>query len=442
MPQPLPRSPPEPVRPPPPLPRWLPLSRSAPKPGTNTQPGIERRPPSRSSGYGPAEPTSSLTGSVASGEAAKVTWRDLFDTTSPIEHANEFAAGLESLDAALAAMVGSGDTEAAKESFNALAERMGLTKQETVELAEQLPQYQDALAGAAAAGTDAAAGAEEMTSALDDQIAALEEAKQGIADYAEAQRAASDPVFAMIEALDKVDTAQTGYNEAVKEYGEESPEASAAALDLAEAVAGAEQAALDGDLSYGQFSQKLDDWVTSGILTARQAEIIKGRVNDARAAAEDYQGPYAASINAIDNASTVLGRVRTLIAQIQSKTITITARANIPSPLTARSLEYYTGRAAGGPVPAGGAHAAEGGPRGGSELMVGENGPEIVELPFGSNVIPAGETANRIANASGGGNLSVTVNAGVIGSQPELLDWLVKSLDQLNRRGRLTGISA
>lgn len=47
-------------------------------------------------------------------------------------------------------------------------------------------------------------------------------------------------------------------------------------------------------------------------------------------------------------------------------------------------------------------HAAEGGPRG-NLAMVGEHGRELVRLPFGSTVIPNGQTENMMAAAGGGG---------------------------------------
>lgn len=61
--------------------------------------------------------------------------------------------------------------------------------------------------------------------------------------------------------------------------------------------------------------------------------------------------------------------------------------------------EERRGLASGGIVGA----AAGGGPRGGS-VLVGEAGPEIVELPYGSRVAPNGETRRRMAGGSGAGS--------------------------------------
>lgn len=46
----------------------------------------------------------------------------------------------------------------------------------------------------------------------------------------------------------------------------------------------------------------------------------------------------------------------------------------------------------------------------GGYALVGENGPEMVNLPQGSNVYPAGQTQQMMGGAGGGGNLNVTIN--------------------------------
>lgn len=76
----------------------------------------------------------------------------------------------------------------------------------------------------------------------------------------------------------------------------------------------------------------------------------------------------------------------------------------------------FNGRAHGGIIGAQG-----GGPRS-AMTLVGEAGPEIVELPFGSRVIPAGETRNRMAQGdmSPGGGGSVTVEFDFAGATTPL----------------------
>jgi TP901 family phage tail tape measure protein len=83
-----------------------------------------------------------------------------------------------------------------------------------------------------------------------------------------------------------------------------------------------------------------------------------------------------------------------------------------------RNIRRY---AAGGIV--GGSSAAEGGIRGGESVLVGENGPEVVELPAGSNVRSNPDTnsiLDRITSSSGGLNLTVNVMGSVM-SERELV---------------------
>ena len=65
-------------------------------------------------------------------------------------------------------------------------------------------------------------------------------------------------------------------------------------------------------------------------------------------------------------------------------------------------------QAAGKGVPIGSAtggipHAAEAGVPGGNAVLVGENGPEIAQLPYGSRVIAAGATRSILADRAAGG---------------------------------------
>ncbi|MFD8226848.1 transglycosylase SLT domain-containing protein [Streptomyces massasporeus] len=67
----------------------------------------------------------------------------------------------------------------------------------------------------------------------------------------------------------------------------------------------------------------------------------------------------------------------------------------------------------------------------------GELGPELMKLPAGTK-IRSHRASVRQAAASAPAVLHLTVeNHGVIGSKQEVLDWLVQSLEQLDRRNRL-----
>jgi SLT domain-containing protein/phage-related protein len=68
---------------------------------------------------------------------------------------------------------------------------------------------------------------------------------------------------------------------------------------------------------------------------------------------------------------------------------------------------------------------------------VGEMGPELLKLPSGAQV-RSHRASVRQAATSAPSVLHLTIeNHGVIGSKQEVLDWLVQSLEQLDRRNRL-----
>ena len=243
-----------------------------------------------------------------------------------------------------------------------------------------------------------------------DAVAAATEqvdaATKALSDYADEQRAAVDPVFALTDALEGVDEAQQDYTKAVEEHGKKSPQARSAAIDLARAVSKAEGAALDGRLSFDRFDAKLRQWVRGGQLTAAQAERIRERVRNARKAAEDYKGNYAAKLTAnIDMGR--LAQAKALMDQIaRPRTTYISARVSYPGVgFINRGL-----MATGGMVGVEEAHAQEGGPRGGSRILVGEQGPEIAELPFGTRVIPSGQTRAELSGTGSGGAVSMTLD--------------------------------
>jgi len=80
------------------------------------------------------------------------------------------------------------------------------------------------------------------------------------------------------------------------------------------------------------------------------------------------------------------------------------------------------GKAAGGIT-----HGAEGGPR--SNLtLVGENGPELAQLPTGTRINPASNTQQML---SGRGNQPVVINFGSLSADPigrAIMEWLRKQI--------------
>jgi hypothetical protein len=209
--------------------------------------------------------------------------------------------------------------------------------------------------------------------AVDGLTGSLGSATQALSDYAAAQLAAVDPVFNLINAVTTADEAQAAYNEAVRQFGVDSPQAAAAAVAAAESVSRLEQAALSGDISFGAFDRKLREWVASGKITAAQAEAIREKVRGARGEAEDFQGNYRASLTAeTRQAQGALAAAKRLVDSIpRSKTITLTVQGIIAA--SAQSALAYQSRFQGvrqhgGPVTAY------------RSYLVGERGPEMLTM--------------------------------------------------------------
>lgn len=281
-------------------------------------------------------------------------------------------------------------------------------------------------AALAGAGEDAAAAGPSfdiMTVEVAEAAGAFEAAQLRIEGYSNALRLATDPVFALNSAVEKVTTAQTLYNDAVKAHGPSSAEAQAASLQLADAVSGAEAAAINGNLSFDAFDRKLAQWVEQGVITAGQADAIRGKVSSLRGAAEDYAGNYNATVTVTDRASAALRGIRSWLAGIQSKTVTITARTDIPAGVSIRQLME---RQHGGPV------------RRGDLALVGERGPEIVQFGATGRVYSNAQSQAMARPIGPGGELHFHFhNEGVIGSQRELQDWFRRGLDQVTRNSDL-----
>jgi TP901 family phage tail tape measure protein len=235
-------------------------------------------------------------------QEAKSSWveyKDSFagtDLDDMVNNTRELADQFGAIDTALAQLVSGGNGDQALDIVNALAEQFGLSRGEMEQLLSVLPEYRDALDQAAAEQELAADSAGSLAGEMEREAAAIQAAQEQLDAYLESLRAATDPVFAVVSALEAVQTAQSEYNEAVKEHGTKSEEAKAAAIGLAEAIAGMEAAVLDGDLSWQDFNATLERWVAEGVLTAEQADVIRGSVDEARGAAEDYAGDYQAQL--------------------------------------------------------------------------------------------------------------------------------------------------
>ena len=211
--------------------------------------------------------------------------------------------------------------------------------------------------------TDAAG---DYESAMDDLEGQIEDTRTAQQRYIDDVRAAEDPVFALDRALQSVEDAQQKYTDAVEEYGAESREAQQASFELMGKLSDLERAAIDGDLSFSAFDDRLEMWVDQGRITAAQADATRDRVRDLTGAAEDYAGNYTATIKAETASSeAAIARVQAALGRIPRFTHTTVVASTDTSGM--RSIPgQIERRAEGGPVWPG------------QPFWVGEEGPELV----------------------------------------------------------------
>lgn len=149
----------------------------------------------------------------------------------------------------------------------------------------------------------------------------------------------------------------------------------------------------------------------------------------------------ALTVQAIDRATAVAGRIKTALGKLAPKNVSINVSQNGTVQRVQREINSITGKAVAidvGTVSGVGPHgrasggivgADTGGARGGL-TWVGEAGRELVRLPYGSTVYPHGQSEGMAAAAGGGGRTQVVLQVSPGGSALDLLfiDWLRKSV--------------
>lgn len=391
------------------------------------------------------------------------------------EVTDEFAASVGAVDQVLATLVSSGDIEGAREAVQLLGERIGLSGDEMDAFTqEHLPLYVDAVAAAGVEAESSSATQEYLQASLEAVGGEAQDAAAQLEEYLNAVRRATDPVFALNDALVGVESAQAAYNQAVEEYGTASPEAEQAAIGLMSAIGDLESAALNGELSFGDFEDKLDQWVAAGDITAEQADAIKGRVAALRGEAEDYQGRYDATITqrGAEAAARAAIVARTEAVQFRNRNQPYMARMGVDrkpqqrgveaaikdmrgwgkrsnsarlgvhdrasgtmryvvgllSAIRSKTVTVHTIYKQTGVIPkaSGGAVSA------GASYLVGEQGPELITPMRDGFVHTASATARMLSSAS---SVTVPVGGGVVMLAPEDRALLI---DVASRVTRLT----
>lgn len=117
---------------------------------------------------------------------------------------------IEALDAALANLATTGGADKAEAAFAAVASSAGLSKTQTKELADLLPTYGDALAGAANSATLAADATDSLGTEQAQAAQAAQEQANAISEAVEAMEKQRDAAIGAFDAI-------TGYRQAMKD---------------------------------------------------------------------------------------------------------------------------------------------------------------------------------------------------------------------------------
>ncbi len=325
----------------------------------------------------------------------------------------QVAQGFKDMDTALAQMVSSGSTTQAAAGAKILTDE--LTKQGTSlgYIHDQvLPKYNAALAGAATASQDAAGQTDNLTAAQ----TALQTANQDVADtlgqatsaYDAAKKSAQgylDEVDALFGKFGNLSDAQAAFTIAMDDATKKIT-AGKDAVDLS-TVAGAN--------NFQTFHKM-----------AQAAEDVSSKMMETGSSADDATASLRASAGQIDalaaKSDLTTGQIKQLNTELfgipDIKEITVTANTD-PAAIALAGLQSQMDRLGAGVVGKGGnaamfratggeiGAAATGGARGGL-VMVGEQGPEMVRLPYGSTVRSNPDTMAALAGAQAGpGHLQV-----------------------------------
>jgi methyl-accepting chemotaxis protein len=250
---------------------------------------------------------------------------------------------------------------------------------------------QDAMHGFRAVNGDVAESSEEATAQLNQERSALE----GLADALKAQ---TDPAFALIDAQRQLTEAQDAYSAAVKKHGKNSDQAKEATIGLAKASLGLEAAAEKAAGTFdGQVSPALRATMKAAGLTDDQINGVAKSFKNAASAGNKFEDKYEAQVGVRNVAKT--------ISDISKATA---AARNFAKDYYARlSVAFSAGgaqKAARGQAHGGIAGQAASGATSSGMTWVGEQGPELVDLPAGSRVwSSADSTRSNSSSARGHG---------------------------------------
>lgn len=245
-------------------------------------------------------------------------------------------------------------------------------------------------------------GQQKSTTAAEDQAKAFQ-------DAANAVRASTDPVFALLNAEDSLTAAQKNVAEATKKHGKNSTEAKAALRELAGAAIDLEgKAAALGNTFDGKVTPELRATLKAAGLTDGQISALGKQFTSAKNKGQAFAKNYKASLSVANAAATIhsLYSARDAANSIpRSVTIAMRITGNTNVSESANAVrKNIAARAAGGPVSKS------------VPYWVGENGPELI-VPENHGRVLSAAASRRMSNpVRGMGEVGGPV-AGITGPQ-------------------------
>lgn len=274
--------------------------------------------------------------------------------------------------------------------YGALERINSLTGGNIIDLVQKWQDYHQSISGAAQATYDQAAAAaqgasknKQLAAAADAAAAAARGEKSALVGVADAIRAQTDPVFAVVNAQKELTTATDAYNGAVKKHGKNSEAAKLADQQLA-------TAALDLEGNVGKLGNSFSGKLTPQMLaTFRAAHLTSGQIAGiakqfaiAKQRGDAFAKTYTANVNVREN---------------------FVKTGKPVSSLQATGPFSYVGHAEGGPV------------QKGRTYLVGEKRPELFVPDRDGTIIPS---LDQMGGSGGGGEHRLVID--VRGADTEL----------------------
>jgi hypothetical protein len=263
--------------------------------------------------------------------------------------------------------------------------------------------YKVAADKAAASGQEFADGQRIVADKAKTAAEAVEAERKAIETLNSMMRAGVDPLFAFLDAQDRVTAAQKAYDEALKEHGPNSAEAAAASRDLAAAALDVNDAASKvGTTADGKLTPALRRVLEQAKLTPAEIRAIETELARAQAQADKWDKTNATALFYAHTAKAAndVGALLAKMAKVKNKHVTVSVGVVVGNAIAGAVSDVnriLKGRAAGGPV------------RRGEAYIVGERRPEVFVPETDGQIIPSVNRAGGMS-ASAGGTLTVAAS--------------------------------